>query len=73
MIAKDNNISKTEASNRVIGTNVLGLSSVNGVSSNYLTALNATYRTGTDIVPVNSVYKPYVKFYCQSTEGGILL
>ena len=75
VIAKDYNISKEEASKQVIGTNLLGSSNktdavTNSVSANYLAALSATYRTATSVFAVNAVYSPYLKFYCQTTEGG---
>jgi hypothetical protein len=31
---------------------------------------SATYRTITDQFVVTSIYKPYLKFYCETSEGG---
>jgi hypothetical protein len=75
LIAKDKNITKTEASTIVIGPNPLGSpiktdGIQNGVSTNYQAALTATYRTVSSQFTVNSLYKPWLKFYCKTSEGG---
>lgn len=79
-ISEEQEITKEEAASQVIAgtstptpTNSLNnfqkLSGVNATSQT-ITAKSATYRTITKVFTVKSSYKPSLKFYCQTNEGG---
>lgn len=63
-IAEDQGISKSEASNQVIA------SSPKKNSRTAAVAAAATYRTLSQTFTVTGTYKPAIKFYVQTTEGG---
>jgi hypothetical protein len=67
-IAIDEGISKTEAANRII-TQQQKTSNLSARSATQV-AVAATYRTISSSFSVTSTYKPSVRFYCQTSEGG---
>ncbi|WP_427337682.1 hypothetical protein [Caloranaerobacter sp. DY30410] len=71
-IAKDNNISKLEATNEIIRNYAKNKIGINSLSTNNLKALmsNKTYRVISSRFTVTSVYKPSLVFYCETSEGG---
>ncbi|OPJ56084.1 hypothetical protein [Alkalithermobacter paradoxus] len=68
MIAVDNNISLAEAEKQVIESFNKNNNFLFNKSS--ISPYNATYRTVSSSFTVTSEYKPSLKFYCQTSEGG---
>lgn len=66
-ISINDNISETQARNELL--NSLTKDNKRSLSSTSA-AVAATYRTISTSVSVTSTYKPTIKYYCQTTEGG---
>lgn len=71
-IAVDQGISENQAANQLMSSQNSKIleSAISPLGTSSVSTLAATYRTITQSFTVTSIYKPSVKFYTQTSEGG---